>query len=228
MTGVPHPLDRPIWNALHTKQASLALGGPQAMKFVPEIAAFADTLDDGDASLAALAQLIPEDGFVYLVRADEHPIPPGTFAEKTAIAVQMIAESFVGTPHPEEIEPLGPPDIAEMMALTALTEPGPFFARTHELGQFWGVRENGRLAAMAGERLKLPGLTELSGVCTHPDFRGRGYAALLSKAVCSLIVARGETPFLHCYADNAGAIALYERLGFRIRARMNVTVLRRT
>lgn len=226
MTEGLHPLDRPIWNALHTRQAPLALGGPLAMKFVPEIAAFADTQDDGDASLAALADLIPEDGAVYLVRADEHPLPTGTYAEKTAIAVQMIAESFVATPHPEGIAPLGPADVPEMMALTALTEPGPFFTRTHELGQFWGVRENGRLAAMAGERLKLPGLTELSGVCTHPDFRGRGYAALLSKAVCSLIVAHGEIPFLHCYADNAGAIALYERLGFRIRARMNITVLR--
>jgi predicted GNAT family acetyltransferase len=103
-----------------------------------------------------------------------------------------------------------------MLALATLTQPGPFRARTHELSQFWGVKdEQGQLLAMAGERLKLPGMSEVSGVCTHPDARGQGLAALLSRHVASEIVRRGEVPFLHAYAGNAAAIGLYERLGFR-------------
>jgi predicted GNAT family acetyltransferase len=114
-----------------------------------------------------------------------------------------------------------------MLALATLTKPGPFLPRTHELGQFWGVKENGRLIAMAGERMKLPGFTEVSGVCTHPDFRGRGLAGVLSRVVATHIMNRGETPFLHAYAANRPAISLYESLGFRLRCNVGVTVLTR-
>ena len=114
-----------------------------------------------------------------------------------------------------------------MLALARLTKPGPFFSRTHELGDFVGVKEAGELVAMAGERLKLPGFTEVSGVCTRPGHRGRGYAAALMRLVASRIVARGETPFLHAYAHNTGAIGLYETLGFRVRRVMTLTELSR-
>jgi predicted GNAT family acetyltransferase len=113
-----------------------------------------------------------------------------------------------------------------MLALATLTRPGPFFERTHELGEFIGVREGGRLIAMAGERMKPDGFTEVSGVCTHPDFRGQGHAAALTRIVASRIRERGETPFLHAYASNAPAIALYERLGYRLRR--NVLMVRLT
>jgi predicted GNAT family acetyltransferase len=116
-------------------------------------------------------------------------------------------------------------DAAEMLALATLTKPGPFFARTHQLGRFIGVRDNGVLVAMAGERLKTPGYTEVSAVCTHPDHRGRGYAAALMRQVMGGIVARGETPFLHSYAANTGAIRLYESLGFRFSRELVMTVL---
>jgi predicted GNAT family acetyltransferase len=124
-----------------------------------------------------------------------------------------------------EIVGLGEADAAEMLALATLTKPGPFFERTHELGDFVGVKVDGRLAAMAGERLKVPGYTEVSGVCAHPEHRGRGYAAALMERVAAGIRARGETPILHTYADNAGAIALYERLGYRTRTEVIVTAL---
>jgi predicted GNAT family acetyltransferase len=114
-----------------------------------------------------------------------------------------------------------------MLALATLTEPGPFFARTHQLGDFVGVRDGGRLMAMAGERMKPTGFTEVSGVCTHPDGRGRGYAGALTRAVVAKILARGEQPFLHVYAHNTGAIALYEALGFSLRRKMSMTVLTR-
>jgi predicted GNAT family acetyltransferase len=115
-----------------------------------------------------------------------------------------------------------------MIALAELTEPGPFRARTHELGQFWGIRREGRLVAMAGERMKLPGFTELSGVCVHPDWRGHGFARDLSAFVAGAIAARGETPFLHVFADNRAAIRLYEQLGFTARREMAIQAITRT
>ena len=114
-----------------------------------------------------------------------------------------------------------------MLELTAMTKPGPFGPRTHELGSFFGIRSGNRLAAMAGERLKVDGYTEVSAVCTHPDHLGKGHAAALMRTVMRGILERGETPFLHSRADNARAIALYERLGFRHREAGHFVVLER-
>jgi predicted GNAT family acetyltransferase len=128
-------------------------------------------------------------------------------------------------PPPFEIVPLTEDDAPEMLALATLTRPGPFARRTHQLGDFVGVKADGRLIAMAGERLRMPGMTEVSGVCTHPEHRGRGYAAGLMRHVAGKILARGEVPFLHAYASNTGAIGLYETLGYRVRREVLVTVL---
>lgn len=106
-----------------------------------------------------------------------------------------------------------------------VTNPGPFRARTHHLGQFWGIRRQGKLVAMAGERLKVPGMTEVSGVCSHPEWRGHGFARALSAFVAWRIQDRGETPFLHAYASNSAAIELYEKLGFTLRSEMAVQAL---
>src|SRR5262249_52998820 len=122
---------------------------------------------------------------------------------------------------------LGDEDAAEMLALARLTEPGPFLPRTHAMGSFIGIRIGGQLVAMAGERMRFPGYTEVSGVCTHPDFRGRGYARRLSATVASRIEARGEQPFLHAWKSNDAAVSLYEDLGFQLRTDVNVAVLTR-
>lgn len=114
-----------------------------------------------------------------------------------------------------------------MIALATVTKPGPFAARTHALGSFFGIKENGVLLAMAGERMKHDGYTEVSGVCTHPDARGRGFARSLSAHVARRIVERGETPYLHAYATNTAAIELYESLGFRLRREMHVASVAR-
>jgi predicted GNAT family acetyltransferase len=143
------------------------------------------------------------------------------------LGVQMVATRPIDAEAADDIGTLGDADAPEMLALAQLTRPGPFLARTHVMGTFRGLRIGGRLAAMAGERMRMPGCTELSGVCTHPDFRGRGLARRLSAIVCAGIEARGETPFLHAWKDNHPAIALYERLGFRLRAEVNVAVLER-
>jgi predicted GNAT family acetyltransferase len=114
-----------------------------------------------------------------------------------------------------------------MIELTALTKPGPFGPRTHELGTYLGIRLQGKLVAMAGERLKVPGHTEVSAVCTHPEHTGKGYAAVLMAEVMRRIRKRGETPFLHVRADNERAIKIYKRLGFRERKLGHFAVLRK-
>jgi predicted GNAT family acetyltransferase len=114
-----------------------------------------------------------------------------------------------------------------MMELTALTKPGPFGRRTHELGTYLGIRRDGKLIAMAGERMKIPGYTEVSAVCTHPRHTGHGYARILMTEIMRRILGRGETPFLHVREDNTRAIELYRRLGFSERARLHLAVLRK-
>lgn len=220
----PHPLDRPAWSALQTTQRHLARGAGAALRYDGDHAIFAATGDHEPASLAALGALIGATGPAIVLEKDPLPPVPGTQVTRHRLGVQMVAETIAGGVDIDFLA-LGDADAAEMLALATLTEPGPYFSRTHRLGSFIGVREEGRLVAMAGERMKPAGCTEVSGVCTHPGWRGRGYAGALMRAVARRIAARGETPFLHAYADNRGAIALYESLGFRMRCEVHVTVL---
>jgi predicted GNAT family acetyltransferase len=122
---------------------------------------------------------------------------------------------------------LTPADVPEMMELVELTKPGPFAARTITLGSYVGVRSGGHLVAMAGERMKFDGFTEISAVCTHPDHRGQGHSSLLVRTLVRNILDRGETPFLHIFSDNVRAASLYGRLGFARRRSLTVTVLAR-
>ncbi|MCF3125015.1 GNAT family N-acetyltransferase, partial [Streptomyces arenae] len=130
--------------------------------------------------------------------------------------VQLVDDGVAAAPDPEAVR-LGPADVPEMLDLVERTRPGPFLPRTVELGTYLGLRRDGALVAMAGERLHPPGWTEISAVCTDPAYRGQGLATRLVLAVAHGIRARGETPFLHTSARNTGAIRLYESLGFRLR-----------
>ncbi|MET0309640.1 MAG: GNAT family N-acetyltransferase [Sphingomonas sp.] len=220
-----HPLDNPAWMALQTRQAGLAIGQGRALRYDADYAIFAAVPDHAPESLAALGTLIAETGPAIVAERGAVPPVPGTLVELRREAVQMVAEVLPTSGAECDFVALGDADAGEMLALATLTEPGPFFARTHRLGDFIGVKREGRLVAMAGERMKPAHFTEVSGVCTHPDFRGQGLAGALMQVVAARIVARGETPFLHAYADNLGAIALYERLGFRLRSTIGITVL---
>ena len=221
-----HPLDRPIFASLSTRQAPLAKGDAKAMRFDPDYAMFAATADDSDEAMATLAALVAAHGDTALVEADPVRVPPGATVASQALCHQMIASALTPAGEPDfEIVPLGEDDARQMFELATLTRPGPYFARTHRLGDFVGVKDDGRLIAMAGERMKPDGFTEVSGVCTHPDARGRGYAGALMRVVVTRILARGETPFLHAYAANTGAIGLYETLGFALRRELTMTVL---
>ena len=137
-------------------------------------------------------------------------------------------EQMIGSPadsplRDAEIVTLGAGDVPAMVALTELTKPGPFALRTHELGTFLGIRAGGELVAMTGERMKPGKFVEMTAVCVHPEYRGRGYAQALLAAVARRIEARGEIPFLHVFSNNTSAIALYQRQGMRIRRRLYVT-----
>ena len=221
------PLDRPVWHALTGRQAGLAWGGGGALRFRPEYGPFAAAADASAGSLAALASLPYAPGGLWLV--EDAIVPPaGLVVTKRAVCCQMVAGSVAGAVADFATVALGDEDAGEMRALAALTEPGPFSSHTHRLGGFIGVRVGGRLVAMAGQRMKPGVFTEVSGVCTHPDHRGRGYAGGLMRMVAQAILDRGEVPFLHCYANNAGAIALYETLGFAARRTIDVIVLERS
>ncbi len=226
---MPHPLDRPVWSALTSaRQAPLAVGAGGALRLAPGYGVFAASIDQSPQGVAAIAALDQPEGMLATVEADPTPVPPGLRVLKEAVLSQMVlVELAPAKARDIAIEPLTEADAPAMLALATLTEPGPFFERTHLLGDFFGVKQDGRLLAMAGERLKPDGFTEVSGVCAHPDARGRGYAGALMRAVIERILARGETAFLHSYVDNAGAIALYHSLGFTIRAPMRMRMLTR-
>lgn len=221
------PLDRPIWSALSTVHAGLSRGGPLAKRYMPDVNVFAATGDETPGALTALEELVEPGEQVYLLQVPTIAVPPGLTAVKRAPGVQMVASRAVPKVPRNDMLVLGEADAPEMLALAQLTEPGPFRPRTRVMGEFIGIRIDGRLAAMAGERFRFPGHTEVSGVCTHPDFRGRGLARRLSTEVAAKIMARGEMPFLHAWKSNTPAISLYESLGFVLRTEVHVAVLER-
>jgi ribosomal protein S18 acetylase RimI-like enzyme len=222
-----HPLDHPVWNALTTRQQALAEGSALARRYPPAVAPFADIAEMSPPGFAALAALMSGSELAVLFTPD--PVtPPAEFK----VLLAKTGEQMIGTPAESpgggmEIVTLGVDDVPAMMALTALTKPGPFSVRTHELGTFLGIRIDGQLAAMAGERMKPADYTEITAVCVHPTHRGRGYGQILLAAIARQISARGEIPFLHVFSDNTSAIALYRRQGMEIRRRLHVTVLQR-
>jgi predicted GNAT family acetyltransferase len=221
-------LDRPVWAALSTRQLHLSAGGALARRYAANVNVFASARDDTPAALRALTDLVQPAERIFLAQVPDIVVPGGLVPVKAAKGVQMVATRSMATVESEaDIVELTDADAPEMLALATLTEPGPFLARTHTMGTFRGIRIAGRLAAMAGERFRFPGHTEVSGVCTHPDFRGRGFARRLSAAVAARIEARGERPFLHAWKENRAAISLYESLGFEIRAEIDIKVLAR-
>ncbi|MEI5998675.1 GNAT family N-acetyltransferase [Paraburkholderia bengalensis] len=224
-TDGAHPLDRVVWNALDGKQRRLAIGDERARRLPPEIGPFAAIADTSASSFEALRALLDAHGPLSLVTSDELAVPPGFPVIRQATLLQMI---WQGTTEPvtgyEYVE-LAQSDVPEMIALTTATQPGPFGPRTIELGTYIGARRQGRLAAMAGERMRLDGYTEISAVCVDPAFRGQGHASALMKTLIAAIRARSETPFLHVFTTNLNAISLYRTLGFVDRREMHLKVL---
>lgn len=215
---VPHVLDNPALASLTGPHARFAERRGRVLRYPLDVSpwlALPDEPDAGDwADLAALAgpgSEVPLPGY-------RGPVPEGWEVTQRIEGVQFVDDGLAAAPDPEAVR-LGPADVPEMTDLVARTRPGPFLPRTIELGTYLGIRREGRLVAMAGERLHPPGWTEISAVCTDPAARGQGLATRLILAVAHGIQERGETPFLHTSAANRNAIRLYESLGFRLRRR---------
>lgn len=224
-------LDNPIWHALTTEHAHLAVGGAEARRYPDDIGPLSGLPAQTEAGYAALASLAGPGGQLVLFFCDTPQIPPQWSFVRGGPLVQMVAERpklvpATAAPPGTELRRLTTADAPAMVELAKLTEPGPFRLRTIELGTFFGIFEAGRLLAMAGKRLHLPGYIEVSAVCTHPEARGRGYARRLMSRVMEEIVFAGRTPFLHALASNAGAIRVYEDLGFTLRCMLEFAVVK--
>jgi predicted GNAT family acetyltransferase len=232
---MPHPLDRAVWNALNGRLSHLTTADSTALarRIDPEVGVFlsaADGSDEGRAALDALALAHPGAGMVERSDGPMAAVLPRSVAVARQVdLVQMTCTALTPSRAPGgrdlAYETLTEADGPAMLALATLTKPGPFRSSTRRLGPFIGVKRDGRLIAMAGRRLRVEGFTELSGVCTHPDHRGQGLAAALSRAVVAEILATGEGAFLHAFAEHPATIAFYRSLGFEVRAPMTYTIL---
>lgn len=214
-----HPLDSPVLTSLTGAHARFAIRRGNVLFYPADVSPFLVMPNPPSAAdWAEVAAVVGPGGIVPLAGV-EVPPPDGWAVVMTGEGVQLVDDGVAAVPDPEAIR-LGAADVPEMLELVERTHPGPFTPRTIELGAYLGFRRDGALIAMAGERMRPPGWTEISAVCTDAAFRGQGLASRLVLAVAAGIRARGETPFMHAAADNVAAIRLYESLGFRIRRRL--------
>ena len=219
-------LDNPVWSALSTTHASFADGDDLAKRYPFDVAPFAATLDQSPESYHSLARLLGPEGTAAIPLATIPVLPDGWTVVRSVYSAQMVWNTQTPLPVEHSSEELSSSHVDEMLALVELTKPGPFSKRTPELGSYLGIREAGQLVAMAGERLKPYGYTEISAVCTHPDYRGRGYASSLVSILIQRITKRNEIPFLHVRTEDVDAIGVYEKLGFKTKRNINIAVVK--
>jgi ribosomal protein S18 acetylase RimI-like enzyme len=227
MANSTDALNNPIWQALTTHQATLAIGDDLARIYQPEVARFGGIAAPTPEAFNSLAKVVAPGGTVALLSAQ--PITQtGWSPIRHLPLVQMVYEgpALEAVENADPLTPLLPSQVPAMLALVELTHPGPYFARTIEMGHYLGIWQGERLAAMAGERFHLPGFCEISAVCTHPDFQRRGYAKQLMLQLIHDLQQRGEVPFLHVVRENTGAQTLYKALGFTQRAEFFMNLLR--
>ncbi len=220
-------LDSPVWNALSTTHASFAEGNDIAKRYPVDVAPLAATNDQSLESYHSLAKLLGPRGATALAFTTMPDFPAGWTVVRMLPNAQMVWKSPMPPPVKHTVEDLSISHVDQMLALTELNKLGRFRKRAPELGSYLGIHESGQLVAMAGEGFRFPGYTEISAVCTHPDYRGHGYASSLVSALIQKIRKRHETPFLHVGRENAEAIRVYEKLGFKTRREINFVILKR-
>ncbi len=226
-----HLLDNMIWNAITTGNRNISLVDGAVGHYQPDIAPFAGMKETSKANLDKLYELVPAGRKVALSYLDTLTLDGKKWETVQQMDVsQMLYEVPVPlfkTEASDLITALGTAHVPAMLELTALTKPGPFFERTLLFGNYFGIFIDGRLAAMTGQRMHPVPYMEVSAVCTHPDFRGKGYAKALMLHVMKLILGNSFTPFLHVLTSNTGAIQLYESIGFRTRRKLFIDVVKR-
>jgi len=224
-----HTLDNPIWNALKSGNKDLAEGNQQASYFKRTVAAFAGLESYSAEDFEALYRVSPFDDMpVVLFTPGEITVPVNWEISLKKNITQMVYAKAI--PAEETVlhgTALMDKDVPAMIALATLTKPGPFLSRTIEFGNYEGIFDGSNLVAMAGQRMQPDPYTEISAVCTHPDFAGRGYAAVLIRRQVRQIIQAGRIPFLHVFSDNFPALNLYLKLGFSVRREMTVYVLQK-
>lgn len=218
-------LDNPVYAALTGAHARFAQASGRVRRYQVDVAPFVGLPSRPTAADWQDAAGLVAPGAHAAVLHGSAEAPPGWERIRAFDVVQMIGEHVAGVDCPQAI-PLGAGDVPEMLELVAETEPGPFLNRTIELGDYLGIRSDGALVAMAGERLRFDGWTEISGVCTMPTHRGLGLASGLVSALITGIQRRSQRAFLHVLGTNASAIRVYEQLGFRVRRTATITVLK--
>ncbi len=224
-------LDNPIWSSLATRHAHLAIGARVghglARRYPADIGPLSAVQELTSAAFADLAAIVPKSDVAVLFLENSVEVPAGWQLLRDGTLVQMVCPTVPDQPSlADAILPMSSADFPEMLTLASLTEPGPFRGNTANLGGFVGIRVDGRLAAMAGQRLAPTGFAEVSAVCTHPDFRGRGYAQALVAAVTRNIHSEGRTPFLTSFEANTAAIRIYQQVGFVHRRTFQLAVLK--
>jgi len=231
----PHVLDNAIWHALTTRQIGWSIGDDFARRFHPDVSPLAAVKADSAKNWRSLAAL-SQPGELVMIAGEGVLHPSDDFEVKgEGVLDQMILQTLQAKDSDElailddgdKLAKLDDDDSVAMTDLVAQAKPGPFEKRTCEIGSYYGLWSDGVLAAMAGERLRVTGHTEISTVCVHPKYRGKHYAERLVKFMALQIVGRGEVPFLHVFRTNVGAIALYDKLGFVHRRKLHGLTLRR-
>jgi ribosomal protein S18 acetylase RimI-like enzyme len=212
-----HVLDNPVWQSLTTQHAGLAITADGAARYPAAVVPIAGVAEPGARAADQLTSLVEDAESVFIVGVAPDP-PPGWQLEPKKPVLQMVCNARPPAVPGPPVTDMGAEQVADMIALTDLVFPGFFRPRTLDMGAYLGIYDGPRLAAMAGERMRLDGYQELSAVCTHPDYTGRGYAQRLLAILCHSAFDRGFAPFLHVYADNSRAIGVYRLTGFVDRA----------
>ncbi|MDA9555072.1 GNAT family N-acetyltransferase [Pelobium sp.] len=222
-----HILDNPIYNALKTRHVTLAEGESNTKYYQRDMASFAGMENYSSSDLLKLYELLPDNGVFIVFYPEQLAIPSPWKIVREIDMFQFVYEQEDVPPSQMDVvlTDLNHNHVEEMTALVELTKPGPFISKTIDFGNYTGVFNNERLAAMAGHRFHPEGYIEVSAVCTHPDFLGKGYAYAIIREQIKRIKEKSQIPFLHVRQDNEGAIKLYQKIGFNIRTKMQAYVL---
>lgn len=214
-----HKLDNPAWNALNDKHSAFVLGNEHIKLYDPHYAPFGGIIPETDSS-ALIASYFPDTDFYYII-GNEPLVPNGFLLESELVCLQMVCEKKIGIEITQPITHLSQDHQQALFEIVNLVQPGYFRPRTSLMGEYFGIFQENRLVAVTGERMRMHELTEISAVVTHPAFTGRGYAQQLVTHTVNKNLSEGLLTFLHVRDDNAHAIRLYEKIGFRARRRIS-------